>query len=61
VTLRIDLPAWVEAMADPGRPYATDPERVRFAIALARENVQRRTGGPRPCTAPPAGRSTTAE
>src|SRR5207244_13559620 len=46
VTLRIELPAWVEAMADTGRPNATDPERMRLAIALARENVERRTGGP---------------
>ena len=45
VTLGIDLPAWVEVVTDRGRPYATDA-RMRFAIALAREKVQRRTGGP---------------
>ena len=44
--VRIDYPAWVrEAIAWEG-VYRTDEERMRLAIAVSRENVERDTGGP---------------
>lgn len=44
--VRVTLPGWVDEVVDWGRAYATDAERMRLAIALARENVRRGTGGP---------------
>jgi len=44
--LTITLPAWVDEVVDWERRYAGDAERVGLAIALSRENVERRTGGP---------------
>jgi tRNA(Arg) A34 adenosine deaminase TadA len=44
--LVIDYPAWVETVVDWERAYATDEERMRLAILLSRENVERDTGGP---------------
>ena len=44
--VRVANPEWVAAAVDWGRRIATDEERVRLAIALARENVERGTGGP---------------
>jgi tRNA(Arg) A34 adenosine deaminase TadA len=44
--ISIDLPAWVSAFTDWSRPLRTDEDRMRLAIGLARENVERRTGGP---------------
>jgi len=45
-TARVDLPRWIDDVVDWGRTYTTDVDRMRLAIALSRENVQRRTGGP---------------
>jgi tRNA(Arg) A34 adenosine deaminase TadA len=45
-TASVDLPAWIEGVVDWERSYTTDDERMRLAIALARENVTQRTGGP---------------
>lgn len=45
-TLSIALPRWVDDAVDWERPYATDEERMRLAIALATENVARGGGGP---------------
>lgn len=42
----ITLPAWVAESVDFDRAYATDEDRMRLAVTLARENVERRTGGP---------------
>ncbi|MBI2407279.1 MAG: nucleoside deaminase [Gemmatimonadetes bacterium] len=42
----VTLPDWVASVVDWGRSYATDEERMRFAIALSRLNVERGTGGP---------------
>ena len=42
----IDYPPWVDETIDWNRPYNTDDDRMRLAIAVARENVQRGTGGP---------------
>lgn len=44
--VHVTYPSWVETLVEPGRTYATDDEKMRLAIALSRENVQRRTGGP---------------
>jgi tRNA(Arg) A34 adenosine deaminase TadA len=44
--LLIDLPSWVEGFVDWSATYATDAERMRLAIRLARENIDRQTGGP---------------
>jgi tRNA(Arg) A34 adenosine deaminase TadA len=44
--LRIDYPDWVDAVVDWDRAYAMDEERMRLAIRLSRENVERDTGGP---------------
>lgn len=44
--IRITNPDWVHETVDLSRPYPDDDARVRVAIALARENVLRGTGGP---------------
>jgi tRNA(Arg) A34 adenosine deaminase TadA len=44
--IRITCPDWVRELADFTRVWATDEERVRLAIRLARENVLHDTGGP---------------
>lgn len=45
-TIHIDLPDWARGYADWDRRYASDEERMRLAIDLSRENVERGTGGP---------------
>ena len=43
----IALPAWVEPfVAERGDMFTTHDDRMRLAIALARENVEQGTGGP---------------
>jgi tRNA(Arg) A34 adenosine deaminase TadA len=42
----IDYPDWVNSVVDWQQAYPTDEERMRLAIAVARENVERGTGGP---------------
>ena len=44
--IRVAYPAWVDHVIDFERPYVTDEDRMRLAIAVARENVERATGGP---------------
>ena len=44
--IRIEYPEWVNEVADWDRAYWSDDERMRLAITVARENVQRGTGGP---------------
>jgi tRNA(Arg) A34 adenosine deaminase TadA len=44
--LHITLPGWLDQTVDWQRPYATIEERMRLAVAVARENVLRSTGGP---------------
>jgi len=44
--IRIALPAWVSAAVPPDRLCPTPEERMDVAIALARENVRRASGGP---------------
>lgn len=43
--LRIAVPEWVDEVVDWARTYTDDESRMRLAIALAAENVQR-GGGP---------------
>jgi tRNA(Arg) A34 adenosine deaminase TadA len=45
-TIRVDYPAWVAESVAWDVPYRTAEDRMRLAIALARENVERETGGP---------------
>jgi len=45
-TARVDLPSWIDDVVDWERRYPNDADRMRLAITLSRENVQRRTGGP---------------
>jgi tRNA(Arg) A34 adenosine deaminase TadA len=42
----IEYPAWVDDVVDWTRPYRTDEERMRLAIRVARENIDRGEGGP---------------
>lgn len=42
----VDLPAWAAGKEPVGAVFPTDADRMRLAIALARENVERETGGP---------------
>jgi tRNA(Arg) A34 adenosine deaminase TadA len=42
----IEYPAWVDEAIDWDQLYESDEERMRLAIAVARENVERGTGGP---------------
>ena len=42
----IDYPDWVNSVVDWQRAYPTDEERMRLAISVARQNVERGTGGP---------------
>jgi tRNA(Arg) A34 adenosine deaminase TadA len=44
--IEISLPPWVADFLAGGERYATDEAKIGLAIALARENVERRTGGP---------------
>lgn len=44
--ISIALPDWIASFTDWERHLATDEEKMRLAIALSRENVRRRTGGP---------------
>ena len=46
LTAGVALPDWVRHVVDWDRTYDTDEERMRLAIALSRENVERGTGGP---------------
>ncbi len=44
--VHVEYPAWVDDVVDWRRRYAGDEDRMRLAIAVARENVVRETGGP---------------
>ena len=42
-----DLPAWVQPLLDNwSEPLLTISQRMQFAIALSKENIQQQTGGP---------------
>jgi tRNA(Arg) A34 adenosine deaminase TadA len=44
--IHLTLPPWIDELADIGRRYASDDERVGLAIELSRQNVERGGGGP---------------
>ena len=44
--IHLTLPPWIGEVADEGRAYLTDEERVGLAIELSRHNVERSRGGP---------------
>ena len=44
--IHIEYPSWVNETVDWKRRYESDHDRMRLAIAVARENVERGTGGP---------------
>ena len=44
--VHVEYPDWVDSVVDWNRAYGSDQERMRIAIALARANVERSTGGP---------------
>lgn len=45
--LEVRLPAWVESMLpSESHRYASDEEKMRLALDLARENIRRGDGGP---------------
>jgi len=44
--VHIEYPDWVDGTVDWDRPYVTDEDRMRVAIALSLRNVECRTGGP---------------
>src|SRR5918993_1498839 len=44
--VQIDYPDWVREAIAWDAVYRTDEERMRLAIAVSRENVERETGGP---------------
>jgi len=45
-TIHIEYPDWVDGVVDWERPFASDHDKMRLAIAVSRENVARGTGGP---------------
>ena len=45
-TIHLEYPAWVDDVVDWDRRYTTDQEKMRLAIAVSRQNVERATGGP---------------
>jgi tRNA(Arg) A34 adenosine deaminase TadA len=44
--LTIEYPSWVNEIVDWNAPLASEEDRMRVAIRLSRENVERGTGGP---------------
>jgi tRNA(Arg) A34 adenosine deaminase TadA len=45
-TVTLELPAWVEVLDLRDREYPTLEDRMRLVVELARQNVERGTGGP---------------
>src|SRR3954471_4410342 len=46
ISLSVDYPSWVGQVVDWDRAYQSDEEKMRLAISVSRENVERETGGP---------------
>ena len=44
--VHIEYPDWVASVVDWDRTYMTDTDKMRLAIGVSRENVERGTGGP---------------
>lgn len=45
-TVSIHLPEWINKRVDWQRPLTSDQEKMALTLALAQENVRRKTGGP---------------
>ena len=45
-SMDITPPSWLPTFTDWEEPLTTDEDRMRLAIAVSRENVERGTGGP---------------
>ena len=46
LSVHLEYPPWVRGVVAWDHIYANDEEKMRLAIALSRENVERETGGP---------------
>jgi tRNA(Arg) A34 adenosine deaminase TadA len=46
IAVQVDYPSWVNETVEWDRLYRSDEEKMRLAIALSHENVERDTGGP---------------
>ena len=44
--VHVEYPEWVSQLVDWDRSYRSDDEKMRLAISVARNNVERGTGGP---------------
>jgi tRNA(Arg) A34 adenosine deaminase TadA len=44
--VHVEYPDWVQSVVDFDRRYENDADKMRVAIAVSRENVDRGTGGP---------------
>lgn len=44
--VHVEYPEWVDQLVDWDRPYSSDADKMHLAIAIARHNVERGTGGP---------------
>lgn len=44
--VHVEYPDWVDKVVDFTRRYESDADKMRLAIAVSRENVERGTGGP---------------
>ena len=44
--VHVEYPEWVNELVDWNRAYSSDEEKMRLAISVARNNVERGTGGP---------------
>ena len=44
--IKIDLPSWINEIAEIGHVYASREDRMRLCIELARQNILRDRGGP---------------
>src|SRR5690606_38945022 len=42
----VDCPDWIDAVVDWDRHYTADEQKMRLAVDLAREDVERQAGGP---------------
>jgi tRNA(Arg) A34 adenosine deaminase TadA len=44
--VHIEYPDWIDDVVDWNRTYGSDDDKMRLAIVLSRENIERGTGGP---------------
>jgi tRNA(Arg) A34 adenosine deaminase TadA len=45
-SIHVEYPGWVDEVIDWSKAYQSDRDRMQIAITVARENVERGTGGP---------------